>query len=50
MVKTELIESDAKSDEVYQVLKDGPKMDLTATKDLLFKLSPINISKWDKLN
>lgn len=41
---------DAKSDEVYQVLKDGPKMDLTATKDLLFKLSPINISKWDKLN
>lgn len=41
---------DAKSDEVYQVLKDGPKMDLTATKDLLFKLSPINITKWDKLN
>lgn len=41
---------DAKSDEIYQILKDGPKVDVTATKDLLFKMSPINISKWDKLN
>lgn len=41
---------DAKSDEIYQILKDGPKVDVTATKDLLFKMSPINIAKWDKLN
>jgi hypothetical protein len=41
---------DAKSEEIYQVLKDGPKVNITPLKELLFKLYPINIAKWDKLN
>ncbi len=41
---------DAKSDEVVQLLKDGPKVTTGSIKDLLYRISPINISKWDKLN
>lgn len=40
---------DTKSDEITQLLKDGPKVNLDEMKELLNRLSPINISKWQNL-
>ena len=40
---------DAKSDEIQQMLIDGPKIDTNPVKLLLNKMSPINTVKWNKI-
>ncbi len=40
---------DAKSDEIQQILTDGPKMDTNPVKQLLNRMSPLNTVKWNKI-
>jgi hypothetical protein len=40
---------DSKADEIVEIFSDGPRFNADKLKESLIKMSPVNMSKWDKI-